>query len=340
MQYTIPNAPGVGGLKTALPKVREGFSPQQIDLGRYLFFDPLLSANGKISCATCHNPKKGFSDCLASSVGMDDYPLKRATPSLWNVAYLKRLFWDGRTSSLEEQMKGPLFSQHEMGNTPEKLLNSLNSTANYRHLFLEAIPKKKKNEPAILLTGGKANERGKTWKISKVYKAGKDGAGGVSDDLDIQILSVDNVLGLFGLSDVYEDRFTFFHDGRYVADNKDGKRMMGVVYALINHAQNIRVVSADTQSLPLADVIYTPKSDATWEIKKGDFEVAAATGNVKFTDKTQLVLTEYLAYKDAGTFVILKKLTDNYMNIALGIHTEPSIIDKPTLLFHMSLTAE
>jgi len=194
--------------------------------------------------------------------------------------------------------------------------------------------------PSILLTGGKANENGKTWKISKVYTAGNDGAGGVTDDLEIQILSVDNVLGLFGLSDVYEDRFTFFHDGRYVVDNKDGKSMMGVVYALINHAQNIRVVSADTQSLPLADVIYTPKSDATWEIKKGDFEVAAATGNVKFKDKTQLVLTEYLAYKDAGTFVILKELTDNYMNIALGIHTEPSIIDKPTLLFHMSLTAE
>ena len=150
MQYTIPNAPGVGGLKTALPKVREGFSPQQIDLGRYLFFDPLLSANGKISCATCHNPKKGFSDCLASSVGMDDYPLKRAAPSLWNVAYLKLLFWDGRASSLEEQMKGPLFSQHEMGNTPEKLLNSLNSTATYRYLFLEAFPKKKENEPIQL----------------------------------------------------------------------------------------------------------------------------------------------------------------------------------------------
>jgi cytochrome c peroxidase len=150
LQYSIPNAPGVGGLKTALPKVREGFSPQQIDLGRYLFFDPLLSANGKISCATCHNPKKGFSDGLASSVGMDDYPLKRAAPSLWNVAYLKLLFWDGRASSLEEQMKGPLFSQHEMGNTPEKLLNSLNSRATYRHLFLEAFPKKKKNEPIQL----------------------------------------------------------------------------------------------------------------------------------------------------------------------------------------------
>jgi hypothetical protein len=125
-----------------------------------------------------------------------------------------------------------------------------------------------------------------------------------------------------------------------VVDNQDGKSMMGVVYASINHAQNIRVLSADTERLPLADVIYTPKSDATWEIKKEDFEVEAATGKVKFTEKTQLILTEYLAYKDAGSFVILKEITENYMNIALGIHTEPSIIDKPTLLFHMSLEAE
>lgn len=125
------------------------------------------------------------------------------------------------------------------------------------------------------------------------------------------------------------------------AQNRCVNKNLYLQYTVPNApGQNIRVVSADTQSLPLADVIYTPKSDAKWEIKKGDFEVAAATGNVKFTDKTQLILTEYLAYKDAGTFVILKELTENYMNIALGIHTEPSIIDKPTLLFHMSLTAE
>ena len=52
------------------------------------------------------------------------------------------------------------------------------------------------------------------------------------------------------------------------------------------------------------------------------------------------MLTENLAYKDAGAFVILKELTENYMNIAMGIHAEASIIVKPTLLFHMSLEAE
>lgn len=150
LQYSVANAPGVGGLKTALPKVRDGFSPQQIDLGRYLFFDPVLSANGKIACATCHQPERGFSDGLASSVGINDYTLERGAPSLWNVAYLKLLYWDGRASSLEEQMQGPLFSEHEMGNTRENLVKTLNSIDAYRHLFLQAFLDKKKNEPILL----------------------------------------------------------------------------------------------------------------------------------------------------------------------------------------------
>ncbi len=146
LQYSVPNAPGVGGLKTALPPARDGFTPQQIDLGRYLFFDPVLSSDGKVSCATCHQPQKGFSDGLASSIGMDDYPLERSAPSLWNVAYLKLLFWDGRAASLEEQMQGPLFSEHEMGNSPEGLIKTLNTIPAYRYLFAQAFPEKNKNE--------------------------------------------------------------------------------------------------------------------------------------------------------------------------------------------------
>ena len=122
-----------------------------------------------------------------------------------------------------------------------------------------------------------------------------------------------------------------------MVDNEDGNSMMGLVYALVNHASDIRVPSADPSLLPLAEVAYTPNPDATWELKKGDFTVEAATGTVEFKDKLYFVLTEYLVYKDASSFVILKEITENYMNIALGIHTEASIIDKPTLLFHMSL---
>lgn len=130
---------GVGGLKTALPEPRDGFTPQQIDLGRYLFFDPLLSADGTISCATCHDPDQGFADGRGRSIGILGEPVKRAAPSLWNVAYLKSLYWDGRAETLEEQMKGPLYAHDEMGNTPEQLVADLNANGIYRRLFAEAF---------------------------------------------------------------------------------------------------------------------------------------------------------------------------------------------------------
>lgn len=142
-QYESLQNAGVGGLKTALPEVRDGFSPQQIDLGRYLFFDPVLSGNGRISCASCHDPKKGFSDGRAVAIGIHDSVLTRSSPSLWNVAYLKRFFWDARASSLEEQMLGPLYAENEMGNTPENLIKTLNGIPAYRDLFSQAFPRTK-----------------------------------------------------------------------------------------------------------------------------------------------------------------------------------------------------
>jgi cytochrome c peroxidase len=138
--------PGVGGLKTALPQVRDGFTPQQIDLGRYLFFDPALSTDGSISCASCHNPEKGFSDGLKTSVGMNGKILKRAAPSLWNVAFLKKFFWDARSTLLEDQMAGPLYSPDEMGTTREELLETLNQMDAYQELFNQAFPNGKSNE--------------------------------------------------------------------------------------------------------------------------------------------------------------------------------------------------
>ncbi len=131
---------GVGGLKTGLPAYRDGFTPQQIDLGRYLFFDPLLSGDGSQSCASCHDPDKGFADGLGRSVGAEGEVLPRSAPTLWNVAFLKLFFWDGRASSLEEQMLGPLYDPHEMANSPQQLLASLNGTPAYRELFAQAFP--------------------------------------------------------------------------------------------------------------------------------------------------------------------------------------------------------
>ena len=131
---------GVGGLKTGLPKWRDGFTPQQTDLGRYLFFDPVLSRDGSVSCASCHHPDKGFADGLGQSVGIDDSVLPRSAPTLWNVAFLNSFFWDGRASSLEEQMLGPLYDEHEMGSNPQLLLETLNGIPAYRKLFAQAFP--------------------------------------------------------------------------------------------------------------------------------------------------------------------------------------------------------
>ncbi|MEJ1242272.1 cytochrome c peroxidase [Chryseolinea sp. T2] len=140
------NDPGVGGLKTPLPAVRDGFTPQQIDLGRYLFFDPVLSKDGTVSCASCHQPAKGFSDGLKTSVGIHNASLPRSAPSLWNVAFYKKFFWDARAASLEAQMTGPLYAEDEMGTTREQLLKTLNNIESYRQLFRQAFPSKTSDE--------------------------------------------------------------------------------------------------------------------------------------------------------------------------------------------------
>lgn len=148
-QYESLQDAGVGGLKTALPEARDGFSPQQIDLGRYLFFDPILSADGSLSCASCHMPEKGFTDGVALSTGINGAKVTRSSPTLWNVAYLRNLFWDARASSLEEQMSGPLFSEKEMGNNPEQLLQTINGIEEYKRLFLQAFPDKKNDSISL-----------------------------------------------------------------------------------------------------------------------------------------------------------------------------------------------
>ncbi|HEY6643930.1 cytochrome-c peroxidase [Povalibacter sp.] len=130
---------GLGGTRTALPPHRDGFTPQQIDLGRYLFFDPVLSDDGTLSCASCHDPARGLSDGRPRSIGIHGEDAGRAAPTLWNVGFLKRFFWDARADSLEAQAAGPLYSPREMGNAPARLLASLNGNATYRRLFEEAF---------------------------------------------------------------------------------------------------------------------------------------------------------------------------------------------------------
>lgn len=128
-----------GGLRVALPPERAAYPARQIDLGRYLFFDPLLSADRRMSCASCHHPDHAYADGRGRSIGAGGVTLARGAPSLWNVGFLRQLFWDGRAHSLEEQAAGPLFSADEMGNTLQGLVSALNANVPYRSLFASAF---------------------------------------------------------------------------------------------------------------------------------------------------------------------------------------------------------
>jgi cytochrome c peroxidase len=131
--------PATTGLQKNIEPKANGFSPKLIHLGKLLFFDPVISGDGTMSCASCHQPGAGFSDGRAQSLGKEHKSLSRSAPSLWNVAFQDRFFWDARESSLESQAHGPLFSKDEMANTPEKLETTLNEIAEYRRLFAEAF---------------------------------------------------------------------------------------------------------------------------------------------------------------------------------------------------------
>ncbi|SFV71457.1 Cytochrome c551 peroxidase [hydrothermal vent metagenome] len=116
-------------------------TPLKIALGKKLFFDTILSRDHSISCASCHQPKKGWSDAKSLAIGDKEAKGTRNSPSILNSAYQFIYFWDGRAKSLEEQSLAPLESHIEMNLTPEKAIERLRENANYRKLFAQTFPK-------------------------------------------------------------------------------------------------------------------------------------------------------------------------------------------------------
>jgi cytochrome c peroxidase len=90
---------------------------EKVTLGRKLFFDRRLSANNTVSCAMCHIAEQGFSQNeLRMPVGIEGKSVRRNAPTIYNTAYVDRLFHDGREVSLENQVWAPLLADNEMGN--------------------------------------------------------------------------------------------------------------------------------------------------------------------------------------------------------------------------------
>lgn len=87
---------------------------QRWELGRKLYFDPILSSDGAVSCATCHDPRRGFTDQSAFSTGIGGLRGGMNAPTVMNSAYNPLQFWDGRALSLEHQAQGPVQNPLEM----------------------------------------------------------------------------------------------------------------------------------------------------------------------------------------------------------------------------------
>ena len=106
-----------------------------VALGRYLFYEELLSGNNTMSCATCHAPAMAFSDGNAVSEGIDGLPGRRSAMALINLGYANSFFWDGRAPTLEEQILRPVRDPIEMHETWMQAMSELQAHPAYPNLF-------------------------------------------------------------------------------------------------------------------------------------------------------------------------------------------------------------
>ncbi len=116
-------------------------TPAKVALGERLFFDPLLSRNGTVSCASCHDVYgQAGADGRPVAIGIGRKSGTRNAPTVWNAAFQSVLFWDGRAASLEEQAKGPLINPLEMGMpSPQAVEERVRQEVHYRKAFADAF---------------------------------------------------------------------------------------------------------------------------------------------------------------------------------------------------------
>lgn len=132
--------------KLALDQVPLGLEPRpvpkdspltepRVRLGRRLFFDPILSADNTVACASCHQPAHGFAGIEARPRGIRGQRAARRAPSLLNRAYGAAFFWDGREATLEGQALRPIEDPAEMGSTVAAALDRLRANTGYKEQF-------------------------------------------------------------------------------------------------------------------------------------------------------------------------------------------------------------
>lgn len=125
---------------------------KRVELGKYLYFDKRLSSSNEVSCATCHDPQKGWSDGKQKAVGVHGKVGSRNSPTIINTAFQTHQFWDGRSKSLEDQALGPMQADVEMDMKIADVEKFVNTNKGYKKLFIEAYP----NENLTIKTVAKA----------------------------------------------------------------------------------------------------------------------------------------------------------------------------------------
>lgn len=129
---------------TRMPQ--EKYQPAVVELGRTLFFDPALSVNNQRSCASCHQPEKGFTDGLAKSVALNNEgTVDRNAPTLLNAVYADRYFYDLRSEVLEDQMDHVVADHREFYTTYLDIFEKLQQSNEYKIRFAQAFPGLKTN---------------------------------------------------------------------------------------------------------------------------------------------------------------------------------------------------
>ena len=131
-------------IPTAEVVIKEkGLTPEQIELGQWLWFEPRLSKSHIITCNTCHSVGTGGADNIPTSVGHGWQHGPRNSPTVLNAVFNIAQFWDGRAADLAEQAKGPVQASVEMNATPDLVEETLRSIPAYVEKFAQAFPGQK-----------------------------------------------------------------------------------------------------------------------------------------------------------------------------------------------------
>lgn len=204
------------------------------------------------------------------------------------------------------------------------------------------------------LTGGEGDNDGKTWVMSAGYTEGVDGGSGVEPNMMILFGSMPNFLTAIGFPDEYEDEFTFFHDGSYVVDNKNGKSVANLMAALFAGLGGEVIQTEQGNEVGLCTKAYTAPESSTWTLHEDDLviqaapyggtDVPAATYPVTFSGKKWIEVTDgayfgILDYPNTRKFIV-KSISPESMSVAIFISaywSDPAGSGGyPTLMYHMT----